>query len=166
MLLSIQDYFMQNIDSYGYFGLFAMSFLAATIFPFSSDLIFVGLILAGFNPIICLIVATIGNWLGGMTNYYLGKMGKMEWIEKYLKIKKDKIDKAQVWIEKKGGAIIAFFSWLPGIGDIMAVGLGYVRANVVQVAVFMLLGKGSRYVVELIIIYQMGAENYFNYIHH
>lgn len=148
MLLSIQDYFIQHIDSYGYSGLFIVCFLAATIVPFSSDFLFGAMmLLPRFDPWLCIFIATFGNWGGGMTNYYLGKLGKIEWIEKYLKIKEEKIIKMQNWIQGKGGAFLAFFSFAPFVGDVMAVALGYMRANAYVVTISMLIGKFSRYVV-------------------
>jgi membrane protein YqaA with SNARE-associated domain len=148
VLLNIQDYILQNVDTYGYLGLFAVCFLAATILPFSSDFLFAALILMPqFDPWTCIFVATLGNWAGGMTNYFLGKLGNIEWIEKYLKIKEEKIVKMQKWIQGKGGALLAFFSFAPFVGDVMAVALGYMRANVYTVTISMLIGKFSRYVV-------------------
>jgi Predicted membrane protein len=88
----------------------------------------------------------VGNWLGGMTNYYLGRLGKTEWIEKYLKVKKEKIEKIQQWLHGKG-AVMAFFSFLPAVGDIIALALGYMRANVYIVNICMFLGKFIRYVM-------------------
>lgn len=145
---------------YGYWGLFVASFLAATILPFSSDIVFVGLLYAGAAPMPCLILATLGNWMGGMTNYYLGNLGKLEWIEKYLKIKPDKIFKMQQRLEGKGTALISLFTWLPGIGDLMAVALGYMRANKATVAIFMFVGKGLRYVIEMILLHF--GQHWFN----
>ena len=58
----------------GYFGLFVATFLAATILPFSSEIVLVSLIAAGFDPIHCFIIATLGNTLGGMTSYGLAAM--------------------------------------------------------------------------------------------
>lgn len=141
------------LQAYGYLGLFIASFLAATILPFSSDVVFIALLGAGLNWIPCLILASLGNWLGGMTNYYLGKLGKLEWIEKYLKIKPEKIYKMQHWIEGKGGEVMAFFTWVPLVGDVMAVALGYMRADKTKVAIYMLIGKTARYAVELILFY-------------
>ena len=46
---------------------------------------FAAMIGSGFNPWICVVTASVGNWLGGMTNYYLRYLGKIEWLEKYLK---------------------------------------------------------------------------------
>lgn len=137
---------LDGLVEYGYIGLFVASFLAATILPFGSEFVFVTLIALGLDPWTCTIVASVGNWLGGMTNYYLGKLGKIEWIEKYLKIRKERIDKIQRWLEGKGAAM-AFFSFLPVVGDIIAVALGYMRANVYVVNISMFSGKFLRYVL-------------------
>lgn len=136
---------LDGFVEYGYVGLFIASFLAATILPFGSEFVFVTLIAIGLDPWACTIIATIGNWLGGMTNYYLGRLGKLEWIENYLKIKKEKIEKIQHFLEGKGAAM-AFFSFLPAVGDIIAVALGYMRANVYIVNISMFTGKFVRYV--------------------
>jgi membrane protein YqaA with SNARE-associated domain len=143
---------LEFLIDYGYVGLFVASFLAATILPFSSDVVFVALLAAGLKEWPCVIIASTGNWMGGMTNYYLGKLGKVEWIEKYLKIKPEKIHKMQNWLEGKGAGM-AFFSFLPFIGDVMAVALGYMRANVKIVSICMLIGKASRYIIEMYMLH-------------
>jgi len=139
---------MEFLYDYGYIGLFAASFLAATLLPMSSEVVFVAMILTKFDPWLCLIVASIGNWLGGMTNYYLGRLGKIEWIEKYLKPDQDKLVKVQKWLYNKG-ALMAFFSFLPAVGDLIALALGLMRANVYLVNISMFLGKFVRYAVLL-----------------
>jgi membrane protein YqaA with SNARE-associated domain len=131
---------------YGYIGLFIASFLAATILPLGSEFVFAGLLAMGMNAWGCVAVASVGNWLGGMTNYYLGRLGKTEWIEKYLKVENDKIDKMHHWLEGKGAAM-AFFSFLPVVGDVIALALGYMRANVYIVNIAMFSGKFIRYVL-------------------
>lgn len=134
------------LSQYGYYGLFVASFLAATILPIGSEFVFSALIIAKFDVWACIIIASIGNWLGGMTNYYLGKLGKIEWIEKYLKISHDKILKMQKFLAGKG-AFMAFFSFLPVIGDIIALALGFMRANIYIVNFSMFLGKFIRYII-------------------
>jgi len=148
--------FILRFAEWGYFGLFLAAFLAATILPFSSEVVFSALVLAGLDLWVCTIAATAGNFLGGMSCYYLGYLGKLEWIEKYLKIKKEKIDKLHLWLQGKGGAM-AFFVFLPGIGDIIAVALGYLRANVWIVSFWMFLGKLIRYIVWMEMVY--GVKN-------
>jgi membrane protein YqaA with SNARE-associated domain len=137
---------------YGYIGLFFAAFLAATLLPLSSDLVFAGLIALGAAPWPCLLVATLGNWLGGCTNYLLGRLGKTEWIEKYLHVKKERIDKAQAWLNHKGGVFLSFFSFLPGIGDLIPLALGFMRANPWLVNGAMLLGKFVRYLFILYVV--------------
>lgn len=137
---------MTGFVSLGYLGLFIASFLAATVVPFSSEVVFSALVYGGLDPWSCVFVATAGNWLGGLSCYYVGKLGKVEWMEKYLRIKPEKIDK---WLDKirRYGDWFAFFSFLPGIGDAIAVASGFFRCNIWIVAFSMLLGKFVRYVV-------------------
>lgn len=137
---------LDGFAEYGYIGLFLASFLAATILPFGSEVVFIALLAAGLNDWACVVVASMGNWLGGMTNYYLGKLGKIEWIEKYLKVDRLKIEKMQSWLEGKGAAM-AFFSFMPVVGDLIALALGYMRANIYIVNVSMFFGKFIRYVL-------------------
>lgn len=72
---------MEWLLNLGYFGLFLGSFVAATVVPFSSDVQLVAMLAAGGNVWFCVVVATLGNWLGGLTSYWLGWLGKWEWIE-------------------------------------------------------------------------------------
>ena len=139
---------MSNWVELGLLGLFIASFLAATVVPFSSELVFSALIATGFDTWDCIWVATAGNWLGGMSCYYLGRIGKLEWIERFLKVKKTDIDKFMSKFHKYGDWI-AFFSFLPGIGDIIAVASGFLRCKWWVVALSMLAGKFIRYVVWL-----------------
>lgn len=129
----------------GYLGLFIAAFLAATVVPFSSELVFSTLVYSGLDPWLCVFIASAGNWLGGLTCYYLGSLGKIEWIEKYLKIKKEKLDSFMTRFHKYGDWF-AFFSFLPGIGDGIAVASGYFRCRFWIVAASMLAGKFARYV--------------------
>lgn len=137
---------MEFLYDHGLWGLLLASFLAATLIPFSSDALLLLMVANGFEPIPCIMVATFGNWIGGMSSYYLGYLGKWEWIEKYLKVKREKIEQWHYRMEKRG-AIFAFFSWLPFVGDVFTVGLGVLRTNWKIVAIAMLTGKFLRYLV-------------------
>ncbi len=137
---------MEFLYDYGLWGLLVASFLAATLIPFSSDALLLLMVVNGFAPIDCILVATLANWLGGMSSYFLGYLGKWSWIEKYLRIERQKIERWHNKLERRG-AIFAFFSWLPFVGDIFAVGLGILRTNYIVVATAMLIGKFLRYVV-------------------
>lgn len=144
---------MEFLIEYGYIGVFIASFLAATVLPFSSEVVLTG-VLAGATYWPCMIAATLGNFLGGMSCYWLGMLGKVEWIEKYLKLDAVKLQKVQDWIKGKG-SWMGFFVFLPGIGDFIAVALGFLRANIWIVAVSMFLGKAIRYWVWMEFVYKV-----------
>ena len=145
---------MELLIEYGYIGVFIASFLAATILPFSSEVVLTGVLLGGASYWPCMIAAITGNFLGGMTCYWLGMIGKIEWIKKFLRINVDKLEIMQKKIQKKG-AWVGFFIFLPGIGDLIAVALGFMRANVWLVALFMLIGKALRYIIWMEVVYKV-----------
>ena len=109
------DSAIQLLIEWGLPGLFISALLAGSIVPFSSELVLVALIKLGLPPIACLLSATLGNTAGGMTCYYMGRLGKIAWIEKYFKVKKEKVDKMVNFLQGKG-AMMAFFAFLPAIG--------------------------------------------------
>lgn len=130
----------------GYGGLFIACFISGTIIPFSSDIILITLVAVGWNYKVCIIVATIANWAGGMVNYFLGRKGKMDWIYKHSNIKPEKLEKIQTFLQGKG-AYMAFFSIVPVVGHVMVVALGLMKANVWIVNISLFLGKFLRYVL-------------------
>ncbi|MCI1778403.1 MAG: DedA family protein [Bacteroidales bacterium] len=128
----------------GYLGLFIGSFLAATIIPFSSEFLVIGALFAKGNIVMIFITATLGNWLGSLTTYYIGYLGKWEWIEKWFRVDKARLERQKSKIDKYG-ALLAFFVWLPFIGDLFAVALGFYRLDFLKCAVYMLFGKAVRF---------------------
>lgn len=67
---------MFGLENLGLFGLFVGTFLAATILPFSSDALYIAVLLLTKDPVGCFAVGTVGNWLGGVTTYFLGRCAK------------------------------------------------------------------------------------------
>ena len=80
------------------------------------------------EPALCVLSATLGNTLGGMTCYYMGRLGRIDWIEKYFKVKREKIERMQHFLQGKG-ALMAFFAFLPFVGEAIAIALGFMRSN-------------------------------------
>ena len=76
---------MDFLISYGYIGVFIAAFLAATVLPFSSEVVLTGVLLGGASYMPCMVAAILGNTLGGMTCYALGRLGKVERINQYLR---------------------------------------------------------------------------------
>ena len=137
---------MEFLLSYGYMGMLVAACLAASILPFSSEAVMVGLQAAGLDPIFLIVYGTKGNVLGSMFNYTIGRLGKMEWIEKYLHVKKEDLDKAHRFMAGRG-AWMGLLSVIPVVGDVITVALGLMRANVVIVVISVTISKLLRYVL-------------------
>lgn len=137
---------MEWLVEYGYIGLFIGAFIAATIVPFSSDVLLVGILVAGGNPYIAVPVATVGNWLGGLTSYWVGWLGKWEWIQKWTRVSREKLLRQKEKIDKYG-SWLALLSWLPFIGDVFAVALGFYKVDFKRSAFFMFVGKAAKFVM-------------------
>ncbi len=139
----------QILTDWGLPGLFLSAMLAGSIIPFSSEIVLVALVKVGLDPTACVLAATLGNTAGGMTCYWMGHLGKVDWLERYFKIKKEKVDQMQHKLKGKG-ALMGFFAFLPFIGEIIAVALGFMRSNVWFTTLSMFVGKLVRYIVMLL----------------
>lgn len=148
--------------NYGLIGLFVASFLASTVVPFSSEVVLAGVLFAGVNPLYAFFTATAGNWLGGLTSYYIGHLGRWDIIEKWLGVKHERLIKHKLKIEKYG-SLIALLTWLPIIGDIFAIGLGFYRIDFIKSALFMLIGRSLRFAV-WVLLYILYKKEVFSYL--
>lgn len=143
---------MESLVEWGYLGLFLSSFLGATVIPFSSEIVFSILITKGYDLRLSLVIATTGNWLGGLSSYLLGRLGKWTTLKKYFKIEIETVKRFKLKIDRFG-SLLAFFSWLPVIGDPIAVSLGFFRTNYFFVAIWMFIGKALRYLTWALLTY-------------
>ncbi len=132
------------LQQWGVWGLFLGSFLAATVVPFSSDVLYVGVLAAGAPVWQCFLSASLGNWLGGLTSYAIGWIGKWEWMEKWFHVKRETLEKQKARIDK-WGPLAALLTWLPIIGDVIAIALGFYKLSPWKCALYMLIGKAARY---------------------
>jgi len=141
MIEGLTSFFVQ----WGLLGLFMGSFLAGSLIPFSSEALLIACVGAlHMDPTACLLVALAGNVSGGMTCYWLGRMGKIEWIERFTSVNQAKLDKALHFMKNRG-AWMGFFAFIPMLGTAITVALGYVRSNVWIVLLTMTIGKFLRY---------------------
>jgi membrane protein YqaA with SNARE-associated domain len=118
-------------------ALFLSSFLAATLLPGGSEAVLFGVLKGNaqlFWP--ALGVATLGNTLGGMTSYWLGRV---------LPVKKQP-GRALAWTHRYGSPAL-LLAWAPLIGDALCVAAGWLRLNAWYVLLFMAAGKFARYLV-------------------
>lgn len=137
---------MLGLEKLGLLGLFIGTFLAATVFPFSSDALYVGALVAGIKPAAVLIIGTLGNWLGGVTTYFLGRLAKWEWVEKHFNVRPQTLEKHHLFIEKYG-VWVALLTWVPFVGDVIAIALGFYKSPAVWSLLLMLVGKFGRFFI-------------------
>lgn len=137
---------VELLTDYGYWGMLASAFLAGSFFPFSSEAVMLGLLAGGLNGWQLIIYGTIGNVAGGMFNYTIGRMGRTDWIEKYLHVKKKDLDRAQRFMAGHG-AWMGFFSFLPILGSAITILLGLMRSNIPISIISISVGKFLRYVL-------------------
>jgi membrane protein YqaA with SNARE-associated domain len=123
-------------DDASLWALFASSFLAATLLPGGSEVVlFAVLKLHPGQYWTALAVATIGNTLGGMSSYLIGRV-----------IPRGKPLKGLAAMQKYGSPVL-LFSWVPVIGDPLCVAAGWMRINAWAAGIFMAIGKLARYLV-------------------
>ena len=115
-------------------ALFIASFLAATLLPGGSELVFAGLV--SLHPELgptALALATLGNTLGGLSSYGLARLLP----RKELPARLDTV--------RRHGAKALLLSWAPLIGDALCVAAGWLRLDWRACSAWMALGKGLRY---------------------
>ncbi|QIX96550.1 YqaA family protein [Cedecea sp. FDAARGOS_727] len=127
-------------DALSLLSLFTSSFLSATLLPGSSEAVLVALLVAGSGPAsVLVIIATIGNSLGGMTNVILGRFFPQRIQSRWQ-------GKATDWLTRFGPATL-LLSWMPLIGDLLCLLAGWLRLRWGPVIFFLCLGKALRYIV-------------------
>ena len=129
---------------HGYPALFFLSFLASTLIPLGSEWLLVVMLLNHRDPFTAVIVATIGNYLGACTTYWLGVYGGPWLIRKVLRIDERAEARAERFYARYGSWSL-LLSWLPLVGDPLCLvggvlGIGFFRFSTLVVA-----GKLGRY---------------------
>ena len=140
------DILIEILKDYGYWGMLFAAFLAGSVFPFSSEAVMLGLLGAGLEAWPLVIYGTIGNVAGSFFNYGMGHLGRLDWIERYLHVGKEKLDKAQKFMAGHG-AWMGFFAFLPVLGSAITILLGLMRANIPISLTSITIGKFLRYVI-------------------
>ncbi len=126
-------------------AMFAAAFVAATIVPFQSEVVFVGFQLAGQVPIVWLVaVASIGNTLGALVNYVLGRSLTRFESKSWFPATPAQMAKAETWFQR-WGVWILLVSWLP-VGDVMTVVAGVMRTPLWLFMLLVGIAKTSRYI--------------------
>ena len=129
-------------------GLFAVSFLSATLRPLASEAFVALMPTVGYNTWLVLIFATVGNFLGSLTNYYIGKWGSNFVLAHYIPVDEKKTQRARELFNRWGTPVL-FFSWVPIVGDPLTVVGGIMDVSLVTFTLWVFSGKVLRYLVIL-----------------
>jgi len=130
-----------------YLSLFTISFLAATILPFSSELTLAGLIaISNYDNLLLLIVASFGNVLGSVINWVLGFYSRNLITKKWFPFKETQIERSTKWFRKFGKWSL-LFAWVPIVGDPLTLAGGLLRVRFLDFVILVAIGKVSRYLI-------------------
>ena len=132
----------------GYLGLFVVAFLAATLLPAYSEVLFVGLLAAGYDPLALWAWATAGNTLGAVVNWLLGRYLLHYQDRSWFPFKPDTLGLAQRWFQRYGIWSL-LLSWAPIVGDTLTFIAGLMGVRFTLFLLLTALGKGTRYAIML-----------------
>ncbi|WP_312520007.1 YqaA family protein [Stutzerimonas nitrititolerans] len=135
------------LDTSAYLGLFLAALLAATILPLQSEAALVGLLLSdAFAPWALLLVATMGNVLGSVINWLLGRSLERFRDRRWFPVSASGLARAQRGYQRYGRWSL-LLSWVPLIGDPLTVIAGTLREPLWSFLLLVTLAKGARYLV-------------------
>lgn len=134
----------ETLAAYGIPALFVLSFLASTMLPLGSEWLLVALLIQKHDPVLAVAVATVGNYLGACTSYFIGIYGGDLLVKKLLRISVAERARAERFFAKYGSWSL-FFSWLPIIGDPLCLVGGFLRIPFARFSVLVATGKAIRY---------------------
>lgn len=133
-----------------YLILFISALVSATLIPFGSEALLIYDINQGYNIVLLLLFATLGNALGSIINYFLGLKGE-EYLVKKRFLKEEKIQKTKKYFDKYGSVCI-LFSWLPIIGDPITFMAGVLKYKLRNFIILVFIAKFLRYLFLAIVV--------------
>jgi len=126
-----------------YITLFVVSFLAATLLPLGSEALLLYNISQNYPILLLWSIATVGNTLGSMFNYWLGFKGEA-YLESKGYLSKERMEKSRIFFDSYGGWTL-LLSWVPIIGDPLTFIAGVLRYKISYFVLIVFLAKGARY---------------------
>lgn len=134
----------ENLAAYGLPALFILSFLASTMLPLGSEWLLVALLVQKHEPMLTVLIATVGNYLGACTSYALGLYGGDFLIKKLLRIGDAERSRAERFFARYGSWSL-LLSWLPVIGDPLCLAGGILKIPFTRFSILVATGKALRY---------------------
>ncbi|MFC0279557.1 YqaA family protein [Falsigemmobacter intermedius] len=128
----------------GLAGLAVASFAAATPLPFTSEPLFIGLLVSGLGlPLVIVLVASIANTAGSVATYLMARAAGAAGGDKWMPVSGKKREKLEAWY-RKWGLWTLLLAWIPG-GDLLVILAGLARAPLVAVTAILTFAKTLRF---------------------
>ena len=128
-----------------YIVLFASALVAATLVPMQSEAVLVGLLIEGAHPVVTLlIVATAGNVIGSVVNWYIGRFLLRFKDRRWFPASDHQLARAEGWYRRYGRWSL-LVSWFPVVGDALTVTAGVLREPLWSFVAIVGIGKALRY---------------------
>ncbi|ATX80595.1 membrane protein YqaA, SNARE-associated domain [Mariprofundus aestuarium] len=125
-------------------ALFFSALISSTLFPGGSEALLLYRLNEGGSVMSLLLIATIGNVLGSLITYGMGRLGNEALHKKWLRISEAQTERAEKWFEKYGKPSL-LFAWLPIVGDPLCLVAGLLRCHLITFLVLVSIGKLARY---------------------
>lgn len=127
-------------------GLFFSALVSSTLFPGGSEAVLAVLARGGHHPALLLGIATLGNTLGALSTYLLGR-GLASSLRRALHPREQR---AVAWLRRHGSPLL-LLSWLPVVGDALCLAAGWLRLPALPITIYLAIGKATRYAVVLML---------------
>ena len=134
-----------------YLTVFSSAFLAATVVPFASEITLVAALAAGGAVHWLLAVATLGNTLGALVNWALGRLMERFRDRRWFPVDAKQLERAQAWF-RRYGVWSLLLAWAPLVGEPLTVIAGAMRVRIVPFLVLVAAGKAVRYAVLVFVL--------------
>lgn len=128
-----------------YVGLFLTTFLAATLLPAQSEAAVAGMLLSGHRPWMVIMIASAGNILGSVLNWWLGTQAARLGNRRWFPLKPKQMERAAAWYRRYGRWSL-LLSWVPIVGDPLTVVAGVLREQLAIFVLFVAIAKIGRYI--------------------
>ena len=142
-------------------GLFASAFLSATILPGSSEVVALGLMTQGIDVVTIWTVATVGNVIGSVLNWWIGLQALRFKDRKWFPVRPEQLAKVQGWYARWGKPTL-LLSWIPGFGDAFTVAAGVLKVPLLTFLVLVTIAKGGRYAALIGVAEGAGFSSWFS----
>jgi len=126
--------------------LFFSALISSTLFPGGSEALLLYRLNEGGSAYTLVIIATVGNVMGSLITYAMGRLGNEAVHKKWLRISEAQVDKAEYWFSKYGGPSL-LLAWLPVVGDPLCLVAGLLRYSLISFLMLVTIGKLARYAV-------------------